>query len=322
MMQGWQRVAQVYFLRAGLRVGLRAVLALSSGLVFAAPGLAQERLWRSPTDFATTPKPLQLKPTKKPLASFPAYRVPQGTPIDPVAVYLMAGQSNLVGAARLRNADPADVAPFEAAQIWSNELGFVTLAPGFNGPYRNVGPEYSFGRRIVERSRESVYIIKVGLGATTLAEDWHPEGVNNWYDRLNMTVAIALAELDAQGISYDIKGLVWMQGESDVWNAEFAAAYEQNLTLLIADLQQRYGEEFSVAIGLIRGDLPADNPAPLPVVRAAQRAVAERNEQVFLVDTDRLGTGEMILQADDVHYNAAGQALLGEAFGNNLQHDL
>ncbi|MEM6452040.1 MAG: sialate O-acetylesterase [Cyanobacteria bacterium P01_D01_bin.105] len=285
-------------------------------------GLAQMRFWRSPTELVTTPKPIPLKPTKQALASFPAYRVPQGTPSDPVAIYLMAGQSNLVGAARLTHAHPAEVAPFEAAQIWSDALGFVPLAVGFDGQREYLGPEYSFGQRIIERRRESLYIIKVGLGATTLAEDWHPAGVNNWYDRLNETVAITLAELSAQGLAYEIQGLVWMQGESDVWNADFAAAYEENLTLLIADLRRRYGDELEVAIGLIRGDLPADNPSPLPVVRTAQRAVAARDTRTFLVDTDTFGAGSVVLQADAVHYNATGQVRLGVAFANRFKSGL
>jgi len=279
-------------------------------------GFAQE--WRSPTDFITSPKPQRLKPSQQPLASLPAYRVPQGTPDDPVAVYLMAGQSNLVGAARLNNAAPADIAPFEAVRIWNNEQGFIPLAVGFDGQSQNLGPEHGFGRRMVERSGEQIYVVKVGLGATTLAEDWHPAGVNNWHDRLQQTVAEALAELSAQGIAYEIKGLVWMQGESDVWNAAYAADYEQNLTLLIADMRDRYGDNLAVAIGLIRGDLPADDPTPLPVVRAAQRAVAKRDERVFLVDTDALGEGTVILQEDNVHYNARGQVLLGTAFANKL----
>lgn len=293
-----------------------AFLGLSRSMVSAA--VTPARLWRSPTDLVSPPKPMQLKPTELPLAAFPAYRIPRGIPSDPVAVYLMAGQSNLVGAAQLSNAKPAEIAPFEAAQIWSDRLGFVPLAPGFNGPYQNMGPEYGFARRMVERRREQIYIIKVGLGATTLAEDWHPEGVNNWYDRLTETVAIALSELNAQDIAYEIRGLVWMQGESDAWNAAFAAEYEQNLTLLIADLRQRYGADLAVAIGLIRRDLPADDVAPLPIVRAAQRAVASKDMRVFLVNTDDLGEANAVLQKDEVHYNATGQFLLGEAFANEL----
>jgi len=194
----------------------------------------------------------------------------------------------------------------------------VSLAPGFDGRHTKFGPELSFGRRIVEHSRESVYLIKSGLGATTLAEDWAPEGINNSYDRFTQTVETALANLTSQGIAYEIKGLVWMQGESDVWTADFAAAYEQNLTQLIDDIRMRYGSELTIAIGLIRGDLPADERSPLAMVRVAQRAVATADSQVVLVDTDALGHGNVVMQPDAVHYNAAGQVLLGTAFANAL----
>lgn len=295
------------------------LLLLTSSHVMTSAGWAQRNNWRSPTDLIRPIKPLNVKPAKNPAASIPAYRVPQGTSSDPVAVYLMAGQSNLVGAAVLSEAEPAEISPFEAVQIWSDRQGFIPLVPGFNERYVYFGPEHSFGRQIVARQREQTYLITVGLGSTNLTEDWHPEGVNNWHDRLTSTVSVALAELTAQDIAYEIEGLVWMQGESDVWNATFAAAYEQNLTQLIADMRRRYGHDLTVAIGLIRGDLPARDPAPLPIVRAAQHAVAAADERVVLVETDALGEGDVVLRTDAVHYNAVGQLRLGAAFGEAFE---
>ncbi|MGD1865863.1 MAG: sialate O-acetylesterase [Phormidesmis sp.] len=273
-----------------------------------------------PISYVIAPqKPAGIKHHPIPLASRPSFRTALGTPDDPVSVYLMAGQSNMMGAALQENMDPQYTVPFPAAKIWGNRAEFVPLAPGFDGQYVDFGPELSFGRRIVEHSRETVYLVKSGLGATTLADDWAPERINNSYDRFTQTVDAALAELTEQGVAYEIKGLVWMQGESDVWKHDFSTTYEQNLTQLIASVRARYGTDLAIAIGLIRGDLPTDDRvAQREQVRMAQRIIAASDARVFLVDTDTFGQGETVLQPDAVHYNATGQILLGTAFADAL----
>lgn len=285
------------------------------------PGLARVVPPKPISDVIAPPKPSPTKPYQHPLAARPSFRIIPGTPSEPVSVYLMAGQSNLVGAALQANLAPDYTAPLAGAYIWGARTEFVPLAPGFDGRYTKFGTELGFGRRIIEHSHEPVYLIKSGLGATTLAEDWSPDGINNSYDRFTQTVDAALKELSTQGIAYDIKGLVWMQGEHDVWTADFAAAYEQNLTQLINAIRTRYDSDLTIAIGLIRGDLPADTRTPLAQVRVAQRRVAAADSRVFLVDTDALGHKTAILQPDGVHYNAAGQVLLGTAFANAFNAD-
>ncbi|MEL6816251.1 MAG: sialate O-acetylesterase [Cyanobacteria bacterium J06598_3] len=255
--------------------------------------------------------------------------MPQGSIDSSVSVYLMAGQSNLVGEALVENLDLHYRVSFPAAQIWgispsregTHGERFVDLAPGFSSYYLHLGPELSFGRQLVVSTRETVYLIKDGLGATTLETDWDPNGINNSYDRFTETVDVALATLTAQGIAYEIKGMVWMQGESDVWVPGFAEQYEENLAVLVSDVRSRYGETLPIAIGLIRGDLPTDDSEPLRQVRAAQRAIATADPYTTLVNTDALGTGAAVLQSDAVHYNAAGQVLLGKAFAAALLGD-
>ena len=243
---------------------------------------------------------------------------------DPVSIYLMAGQSNLVGEALAENLEPAYAEPFEAAQIWSQTNGeFATLAPGVaegaseaTDEQTTVGPELSFARQIAERSEKAVYIVKYGQGSTSLAEDWNPNG-GRQYNTFTQTVDAALSALKADGRRYEIDGLVWMQGESDTYEDRFAPQYQDNLTNFVGNMRELYGDELDIAIGLVRGDLPTSKEN-LGLVRAAQQAVAEADPQVTLVDTDALGVAEDVMRVDIddfTHYNAAGQVLLGNAFG-------
>ncbi|MEO1395031.1 MAG: sialate O-acetylesterase [Cyanobacteria bacterium J06634_5] len=272
-------------------------------------------------------KPSFLPPKANPLPGGSFRTAHRATTSNPASVYLMAGQSNLVGEALVKNLPPQYGLTFPSVQIWGvsaspedrRHTAFVDLAPGFDGYYESLGPELSFGRRLVALNQESVYLIKDGLGATNLAEDWNPSGLNNAYDNFTQTVDAALNELNEQGIAYEIKGLVWMQGESDVWIPSAAAAYEENLRALVDAVRSRYGTSLPIAIGLIRADLPTDDTRPLNQVRLAQRSVAAADSRIVLIETDTLGKSTDLLQSDDVHYNATGQVSLGTAFAEALQ---
>lgn len=236
---------------------------------------------------------------------------------SPVSVYLMAGQSNLVGEGLSENLDPFYASPFPETQIWSvPDWQFVDLSPNYDWR-ATVGPEISFGRAIAQNEANDVYIVKYGMGDTTLAQDWDPEG-GAQYNTFVEVVDAALADLEAKGLRYEIDGLVWMQGESDTYNSRFADEYQDNLTNFIGSVRDRYDSDLDVAIGLIRNDLPTYQPS-LDVVRAAQREVAQADSQVVLVDTDSLGASEDVLKVevgDLTHYSATGQTLLGEAFAD------
>ncbi|MEM6452626.1 MAG: sialate O-acetylesterase [Cyanobacteria bacterium P01_D01_bin.105] len=238
---------------------------------------------------------------------------------EPVSVYLMAGQSNLVGEARASNLAPSYANPFPDVKIWSApNSDFVTLALGYDGQTTHIGPEFSFGRRISQRSGEAVYVVKHGLGGTSLAQDWNPDGSGPQYNAFTQTVDTALAELKASGVRYEIDGLVWMQGESDTYQDTFAPKYRDNLTEFIGSVRDRYGADLEVAIGLIRNDLPTSRQN-LDLVREAQQVVSGLDSRVKLVNTDALGAGQDVLKVDVgdwTHYNAAGQVQLGNAFGD------
>ncbi|MEL6903210.1 MAG: sialate O-acetylesterase, partial [Cyanobacteria bacterium J06606_4] len=192
---------------------------------------------------------------------------------------------------------------------------FVDLAPGFDGRQNRMGPELSFGRQITARRDEDVYLVKYGFGNTSLAQDWNPNGAGSQYNTFTRTVDEALGELTAQGIDYEVEGLVWMQGESDTYNSLYAAAYEDNLLGFVDSVRDRYGADLDVAIGLIRNDLPT-SATNRELVRDAQWAVSAGDGDIFLVDTDALGGSDVMIPGDLTHYSADGQVLLGNAFAN------
>ena len=221
-----------------------------------------------------------------------------------VSVYLLGGQSNMVGQG-LSAELPADLAaPFPDVKIWRYNDAFLDLQPDAE----IFGSEITFGRGIASKSEEEVYLIKEALGATSLAVDWNPQGTNNQHDVFVSRVDKALGALDLTGWDYRIEGMLWMQGEHDTYNPQYAADYQDNLLEFIDDMRSRYGQDLKFVIGRIQDDLPT-GPENLLAVRTAQEMVAGSNPLNDWVDTDNLA-----LLPDSVHFNTQGQIGLGYAF--------
>ncbi|MEO1591769.1 MAG: sialate O-acetylesterase, partial [Cyanobacteria bacterium J06632_22] len=240
-----------------------------------------------------------------------------------VSVFLIAGQSNAMGEGSFNSDLPNNLqAPHPSVRIWQEAPTgkFVSLQPGFSGflggasDGEGFGLELGFGHGIHGHTEEEVYLIKYAVGATSLAVDWDPNGHNNWHDAFVGRVGAALADLNAQNMSYDIEGMLWMQGEEDSIYADQANAYEANLTAFIGDMRSRYSSDLEFVIGRIHDDMPWHSTGNVDIVRNAQTNVAAADPLTHWINTDDLS-----LTNDDVHFDSDGHLNLGYRFANVLK---
>jgi len=159
---------------------------------------------------------------------------------EPVKVFLLGGQSNMVGQgsqgdltgplAFLRNPQ-TDVLFYSQDDIHSAN----TSTPGIGGTLASLqpgsfrtdssgtqfGPEVTFGRTIADAfPDEDFAIIKYARGGTSLGADWRP-GTGGDYANFRSIVADGLAALDAAGHSLESNSLVF-----DVcWQPNTVVAY-------------------------------------------------------------------------------------------------
>ncbi len=166
---------------------------------------------------------------------------------DPtVRVFIFAGQSNMVGSdskvqdikrfppfAGLEQPQPS--VKFSYCIGRENKLksnGWVDLQPVDNV----VGPELSFARKVTQNIKAPIAIIKCAAGGTHLGGDWNPDEPSGFkmYPLALDLVRNSLAELERQKISYRIEGLMWHQGENDMFNEQYMANYGQNLKNYLA----------------------------------------------------------------------------------------
>lgn len=191
-----------------------------------------------------------------------------------------------------------------------------------NSASTQFGPETFFARQHEDNQTRPLYIAKTAEGSTYLASatETGGAGTGTWnVGELPSASLFHLALTDfydleqsmlSAGVGPDWKALLWMQGEQDATQADCAASYEVNLQDFYDEVKT-YMSAPSLPIVVGRIMTPgSESMTEAATVRAAQEAfVAANSDAAALVDTD-----SFTLADDDVHFNAAGQKALGQAF--------
>ncbi|MEM9347240.1 MAG: sialate O-acetylesterase [Planctomycetota bacterium] len=230
---------------------------------------------------------------------------------------LLGGQSNMGGSeaspsglptSPINLQQPQDDVFFFYRQNGQGNAVETTLRPG-TGSGGAFGPEVTFGRTVADAlPQTSLGLVKHAQGGTSLADDWDA-ATGNVYRDFRETVDDAIAAIIANGDSYEITAMLWTQGESDGLEGK-SARYQANLTAFITDVRSRYGADlpfFLSQLSINQTSVNNNDPAALGVIRGAQSAVAAADANTYLIETDSFGTGAL-------HFNAAGQIALGEAY--------
>jgi len=214
----------------------------------------------------------------------------------PTLVFLLAGQSNMVGLGLVRELPSTYRAPRENLLEWKDGT-WVPLAPAGWG----FGPELSFAYAIGDAlPKERIGIVKVARVSTGI-DQWSSTNAHSLYATL-LTQAQAALRAAPDGRP---AAALWVQGERDARSVDAAAAYGTRLRALVAAIRR----------DVDRPDLPflcAQVNPPYPFVRGvrdAQAALPAQVPRTALVSTDGLKKWP-----GDVHYDSAGQVELGQRF--------
>lgn len=261
--------------------------------------------------------------------------------VDVVDVYVLSGQSNMHGLARLSGVHPDSRKPPRNCFVW-DDTDFVALAPvPSSGPVGTLfGPELSFCLAMAQLEPDRAhYLIKYavpgrGLHHGWLERKWLPgppkpgranfypgetatdPNMGRHYAELRTEFDAALNALKANGVAYEVRGVLWMQGETDAINSISARAYAAGLARFNKRIQQDLG---SGEIPLVFGQIL---PRPPMSKFYAFREEVRRNQAeahwnsgkpaaipgAWMVATEGMPVGRQRL-----HFTAEGQIRLGHA---------
>lgn len=220
----------------------------------------------------------------------------------PLKVFILAGQSNMEGTARLHTIDflgedpehgellkkvkPDGETLATRSDVWVANRGYAgKLVPGLGArrgpePGSSIGPEYGFGLFIGDAFDQQVLIIKYAVGGRSLHQNFRPpsaglpdgadpEKFSEDYRNLVAFVHDTLKNLKQQfpdydaSAGYEIAGLVWFQGYNDMFGEQSRTQYGQNLTHFIKDLRKEFNSpDMRVVVGVMGVNGPRNEENP------------------------------------------------------------
>lgn len=239
-------------------------------------------------------------------------------------LFVLSGQSNSLGTTNAGEADPTsgtDPADSHIPFFWNNIAdathGIGTSGGAFthlkdqqgayySGSASHWGPEISFGRTLYRGGVRNFGIIKAcrGGGGNTF---WLKTSTDHhMYTHLLNTVIDATKALTARGDTFEIVGLLYLQGESD--SAAEAEVAGTNFNRLLSNLRVDLPNATRLH-GIIGGIAAAGTVRD--TVRANQSAIGATSGSIdFFSNLDL----QAKTASDNLHFNKAAKLTIGERF--------
>lgn len=240
----------------------------------------------------------------------------------PTRVFIFAGQSNMEGADSHTDAI-RQFPPFAGLEHPQDDVRF-SYCIGRQNKHRSnawvplsavnhmVGPELSFAREVKKALDAPIAIIKCAAGGTHLGGDWNPDEPSGFemYPLALDLVRTSLADLESQGINYQIEAFVWHQGENDMFNEDYMANYGKNLARFI----ERWREDLKTPdLPFFIGELCTktiwgmDLRPRMYAISRGQKAVTEEDPRATYVRTSHIGVEIGNPAGLHYHYGTLGQ---------------
>ncbi|WP_373496938.1 sialate O-acetylesterase [Aquiflexum sp.] len=171
-------------------------------------------------------------------------------------------------------------------------------------PAGHFGPEVSFAREL-KKAGYNPAIFKYTLGGTGLARDWKAPGKGGIYDSMVVNLRPSIQKLKEIGYSVNIRGFIWIQGETDAGDEKSANDYEHNLRTLLNHLRSEVlqTEGLKVILGV---DEQHYFVLERPSVIEAQKKIAKDDKNISYTSMLYLP------KADTTHLTPAGLVLHGQ----------
>ena len=282
------------------------------------------------------------------LLSLPSQTQVAAATSDRLEILIVAGQSNAVGfdadpsklavdsidasiRFRYRVGDP----PPDHHDSSSPADRWITLGPQLRGEpglkteprqYGNFaleaggfGPEISCARQLARHNGEAgrdtqLAVVKAAFSGTSVADDWDPSGTGErgvCYRALVDEVRTARKLAEAEGLTVSLRGLIWVQGESDA-NATDASNYQERLGAMFESLRRDLETPTLPVLVAVNVYFHEGTNKFMPEIIAAQKKLGHSLPHCRYVETQ----GASI--ANRVHFDADGTIEIGKRFASAL----
>lgn len=239
-------------------------------------------------------------------------------------LFVLTGQSNSLGTTNAGEIDPTsgtDPADSHIKFYWSNiadathRIGdsggvFTSLQDQqggyYNGSATHWGPEINFGRTLYRAGVRNFGIIKASRGGGGNSFWLKTATDHHMYTHVVDTVVAATDSLTANGDTFEIVGLLYLQGESD--STTEAAAAGTNFKTLVDNLRVDLPNAGSM-FGMIGGIAAAG--ATRDTVRSNHSAIGASTSDIDYFSNLDL---QSWTAADNLHFNKSAKLRIGERY--------
>ena len=249
--------------------------------------------------------------------------LPAARAVEPVKVFILAGQSNMQGQGVVSMDHPEHYNGGKGNLVWSMEhsaskeqmrhlrdadgrwverddvtvwykqrdkvrQGKLTVGYTGYGGSTHIGPELQFGHIVGDTFKEHVLIIKTAWGGKSLQVDFRPPSAGGdtgpYYKQMIAEVREALASLEDR--PYELAGFVWMQGWNDMINKEATDEYADNLVHLARDIRAEFkSPKLPIVVGELGNMGEAKAGSGMERFRAQQKRGAAGIDRCVFVPT-------------------------------------
>lgn len=249
-------------------------------------------------------------------------------------VYILTGQSNSLGTTSSNEtmiSPGTHVADAQTHFFWSN-VNTTSTDPGSINLYGNSGgmittlqaqqgdgggnptfwgPEFGLARTLYDSGNADVMIIKLSRGGGGNSFWLPPSG--HMHNHLQAQLDIALSAIENLGHTFAVKGLMYLQGESN--NAAEAAAADSRLQTLISNVQSHINSNYANAAGnmySVVGEIAASQSSGnRSLTTNLQEALGDSSNQVAF-----FRTRDQPLKADGIHFGGGAKLEIGRRFAD------
>ncbi|MGB1257177.1 MAG: sialate O-acetylesterase [Thiolinea sp.] len=222
-----------------------------------------------------------------------------GSPLSAAErIYLMAGQSNMMGLASTENLS----ASYKSTP--ANVQFFYKGSRRQLAQDKHFGPEVSFAHIMANTFPEDQHIIVKFAATGSHIRQWFPG--EPFYEGMLRQLGFSVPRKNPP-----IAAIFWMQGEGDSFNHERASTYAQNLTYFIYSLRKALNAPDTP---FIMGEInPVGRDFPeVPLVQQQQREVNASVDNTHLIP--ERGIKKIY---DNIHFNADGMVEMGRRYAQH-----
>ena len=273
-----------------------------------------------------------------------------------VEMYLVAGQSNAVGYSPKGENNQVFENVWYTGEVnkqlngsnanvnMGDYTAYANVTAGQGRNINSIGPEYGMAKVLNQYyagTNTKALIMKSAAGGTHMAYtggesathgNWYPKSL--WGDTVNPAQNSATdpmgvqyynfvenfktvyTELKSEGYNPVVKGMVWMQGCSDVATTNYGELLQTFIDDIRSDIYEVTLAEADKTMPFVIGEICMGYKAGETAVQAfneVQRSVATVKTNTYTVPTKGLYLG-----SDRSHYTTEGAVGLGERFGRKL----